>query len=217
MNRLSRQLGIGLLALTLIVLVGCGDETVGSAPGNFTLTASSDGLSVRLSWEEPADGQPDNYIVYFMEVNTTDWVVEATLDGNVVSFTHDPSGMTGDYYVAADFGGDEYDSPTLTTVPVHTPTMTIYELEAGGNSGYGWGLSSDFTGTTYSMDDAANAALVDFYIDPDKCTGCTLCLKKCSVEAIAGEPKKAHSIDRDKCVRCGQCIASCRFEAIYTK
>lgn len=164
MKKLIRQLGIGLLSLTLIVLVGCGDETVGSAPGNFTLTASNDGLSVILSWTEPTDGQPDEYIVYFMAVNTSDWVVEATLDGNVVSFTHDPAGATGDYYVAADFGGDEYDSPTLTTIPVHTAAMTIYELEAAGNSGYGWGLSSDFTGSTYSMADDANAALVDFYV-----------------------------------------------------
>ena len=164
MKKLIRQLGIGLVTLTLVALVGCGDEAVGSAPQNFTLTASNDGLSVILSWEEPTDGQPDNYIVYFMQVNTTDWVIVATLDGNVVSYTDDPAGHTGDYYIAADFEGDEYDSPRLTTIPVHTPTMTIYELEAAGNSGYGWGLSSDFTGTTYSMADGANAALVDFYI-----------------------------------------------------
>jgi NADH-quinone oxidoreductase subunit F len=60
-------------------------------------------------------------------------------------------------------------------------------------------------------------ALVDFYIDPEKCTGCTLCVKKCSVEAIAGERKEPHTIDIEKCVRCGQCISSCKFEAVYTK
>jgi NADH-quinone oxidoreductase subunit F len=63
----------------------------------------------------------------------------------------------------------------------------------------------------------ACTALVDFYIDPEKCTGCTLCAKKCPVEAISGEPKNAHVIDIEKCVRCGQCISSCKFEAIYTK
>jgi NADH-quinone oxidoreductase subunit F len=60
-------------------------------------------------------------------------------------------------------------------------------------------------------------ALVDFFVDPEKCTGCTLCAKKCSVEAISGKPKEVHTIDTEKCVRCGQCISSCRFEAIYTK
>jgi NADH-quinone oxidoreductase subunit F len=61
------------------------------------------------------------------------------------------------------------------------------------------------------------SALVDFFIDEDKCTGCTLCAKRCPVEAISGEPKKKHVIDNEKCVRCSQCITSCKFEAIYTK
>lgn len=63
----------------------------------------------------------------------------------------------------------------------------------------------------------ACTALVDFFIDAEKCTGCMLCAKKCSVEAITGEKGRAHSIDTEKCVRCGQCITSCKFDAIYTR
>lgn len=63
----------------------------------------------------------------------------------------------------------------------------------------------------------ACTALVDFFIDAEKCTGCMLCAKKCSVEAITGEKGRAHSIDTEKCVRCGQCIMSCKFDAIYTR
>jgi hypothetical protein len=75
MQKAIRILGLGLLSLFFISLVGCGEEEAGSAPQNFTLSASNDGLQVVLDWEEPLDGQPDNYIVYFREVGTTDWVV----------------------------------------------------------------------------------------------------------------------------------------------
>ena len=164
MKQVYRILTLGALSLALVILIGCEGEDVGSAPQNFTLTAGTDGLLVILDWEEPADGQPDGYIVYFQEVGTSDWLMEAELDGDVLTYTHDPMEMTGTYYVAADWGGDEYDSGEERTIPVHTASMTIYELEAAGNAGYGWALTSDFTGTTYSMADDANAALVDFYI-----------------------------------------------------
>ncbi len=38
-------------------------------------------------------------------------------------------------------------------------------------------------------------ALIAYAIDPDACTGCTLCVKKCPVDAITGEKKQLH-IDR---------------------
>ncbi len=59
------------------------------------------------------------------------------------------------------------------------------------------------------------ALLVDYFIDAEKCTGCTLCAKNCPVEAIAGEPKGVHVIDNEKCVKCGKCISSCNFDAVY--
>jgi Fe-S-cluster-containing hydrogenase component 2 len=60
-------------------------------------------------------------------------------------------------------------------------------------------------------------ALVDFLIDPAKCTGCTLCVKACPVGAIAGERKSAHTVDTAKCVKCGKCITVCTFGAVYKK
>lgn len=65
---------------------------------------------------------------------------------------------------------------------------------------------------------AANcAALVEFHIAPDKCTGCTVCAKNCPVEAISGDRKKAHIIDNSICVKCGKCITSCDFDAVYKR
>ncbi len=51
-------------------------------------------------------------------------------------------------------------------------------------------------------------------IDPAKCKGCTLCLKKCPTGAITGERKKAHVIDPSKCISCGACAATCKLGAI---
>ncbi|MBN2432801.1 MAG: NADH-quinone oxidoreductase subunit NuoF [Acidobacteria bacterium] len=59
------------------------------------------------------------------------------------------------------------------------------------------------------------AALVDYFIDPEKCVGCTVCAKNCPVDAISGQPKQVHVIDQGKCVKCGKCISSCNFDAVY--
>lgn len=56
--------------------------------------------------------------------------------------------------------------------------------------------------------------LLTYTIDTDKCTGCTVCAKKCPENAILGEKNKAHYIIEDKCVRCDQCRINCKFDAI---
>jgi NADH-quinone oxidoreductase subunit F len=56
--------------------------------------------------------------------------------------------------------------------------------------------------------------LLTYTIIPDKCTGCTVCAKNCSVNAITGERKQPHVIDQDKCIKCGVCYNKCKFEAI---
>ena len=60
-------------------------------------------------------------------------------------------------------------------------------------------------------------SLVDYVIDAEACTGCTLCARDCPVEAIAGTKKAVHIIDTDACVKCGKCLTSCSFDAIFTQ
>jgi len=56
--------------------------------------------------------------------------------------------------------------------------------------------------------------LLNFKINPDKCKGCSLCAKKCPVQAISGELKSPYKINPKVCIKCGVCIESCKFSAI---
>jgi len=58
------------------------------------------------------------------------------------------------------------------------------------------------------------AALVTYSIIPEKCTGCTLCVRVCPSNAITGEKKQVHTIHPELCIKCGKCYESCNFKAI---
>ncbi|MBW2367975.1 MAG: 4Fe-4S binding protein, partial [Deltaproteobacteria bacterium] len=58
--------------------------------------------------------------------------------------------------------------------------------------------------------------LISYYIDPEKCQACMICLRKCPAEAIDGGKKRIHFVDQEKCTNCGTCIEVCpsRFAAV---
>ena len=56
--------------------------------------------------------------------------------------------------------------------------------------------------------------LIRYYIQPDKCRGCSLCARNCPASAITGALKATYTIDMTKCIKCGVCMSNCRFDAI---
>lgn len=57
-------------------------------------------------------------------------------------------------------------------------------------------------------------SLITYWIDPERCNGCGVCLQACPHEAITGKKKETHLIDTQLCQKCGICRSECKFDAI---
>jgi len=60
-------------------------------------------------------------------------------------------------------------------------------------------------------------ALARYTINPDVCTGCTICARNCPVDAITGEKREPHFINQAICIHCGVCYQKCKFNAIIVE
>jgi Na+-translocating ferredoxin:NAD+ oxidoreductase subunit B len=56
-----------------------------------------------------------------------------------------------------------------------------------------------------------SVAAANYYsvIDPEKCTGCGTCIKRCQMHAITSE-NEISVINRSKCIGCGLCVTGCK-------
>jgi NADH:ubiquinone oxidoreductase subunit F (NADH-binding)/(2Fe-2S) ferredoxin/NAD-dependent dihydropyrimidine dehydrogenase PreA subunit len=57
-------------------------------------------------------------------------------------------------------------------------------------------------------------SLINFYIVPERCTGCQRCVEVCPTQAITGPRSEIHNLDVEKCIRCRACYEICKFNAI---
>ncbi len=56
--------------------------------------------------------------------------------------------------------------------------------------------------------------VVTLEFDPDKCTGCKMCVEVCPHAVFSMSANKARIIDRNACMECGACALNCPAEAI---
>ncbi len=149
-------------AVAALALTGC-ESFTGGAPTDIVLTTATD-TTIRVSWNAPAGGAPDSYLVAFMETGTSTWVDFDTVTDSATTTGHNPLGKTGKYRVTAVFGPSTFAAAeTPTSAPIHTEATLVSELNAAGLPGYGWVRDSG-GGATFPMAYASKANKIDFYI-----------------------------------------------------
>jgi len=59
-------------------------------------------------------------------------------------------------------------------------------------------------------------SMISYYIDPELCKACLICMRKCPGGAIEGGKKRIHVIDQEICNGCGVCYEVCpdNFDAV---
>ena len=59
--------------------------------------------------------------------------------------------------------------------------------------------------------------LIEYWIDPNLCTGCGACTRVCPEQGIEGEKEAPHVVNKSHCIKCGACYDVCRFDAIVIR
>ena len=65
-----------------------------------------------------------------------------------------------------------------------------------------------------NSDNGLEAAPTIAFIDEARCIGCTKCLPPCPVDAIAGAPRRMHTVIAELCTGCELCVAPCPVDCI---
>ena len=94
-------------------------------------------------------------------------------------------------------------------------TARINQCPPGGDEGIR--ALAALTGLPYAPLNPAHGAhkpRVLAVIDEALCIGCTICIQKCPVDAIAGAAKVMHTVIADECTGCELCVAPCPVDCI---
>ena len=119
------------------------------------------GMQVKIGWDAGGNEDSVRYALWFRPLNDTGFFEVAEVAGRHAN--HEPLGATGRYTVSARRNSEEiFAAETLSTIPVFSDTVVVYELNADSVSGYGWDSLSG-ANRLGSMLDTADAGLIDWY------------------------------------------------------
>ena len=160
--RLTRRLlpaAVVALAFWAGTCDGTTDGDVPGVPENLTATSNS-GTDLILTWSVGAGPvEPESFFIYFNDTKI------ASVPGTQTTYTVATADL-GTYGVSAWAGGNESAKATISTIPVETANLTVYELNStGGPSGIYVG--SDFHAQTISVCDASAPSMMDLYFTDD--------------------------------------------------
>ena len=98
---------------------------------------------------------------------------------------------------------------------IATGAAPINRCAPGGDKGIR--ALAAITGQRYAPLDPAHGIhkpRVLAVIDEARCIGCTICIQKCPVDAIAGAAKVMHTVIADECTGCELCVVPCPVDCI---
>ena len=61
---------------------------------------------------------------------------------------------------------------------------------------------------------AVCGGMFTYWISPERCSGCGLCVEVCSSDAIQGQRRQPYTLDASLCTQCGNCVKVCARNAI---
>jgi uncharacterized Fe-S center protein len=127
-------------------------------------------------------------------------------------------GLDGREAVDVPVGGKHFDSVKIGAAAVHADAMVVI-THVKGHEATGFGGALKNVGMGLGCRSAKQRMHADFKpeVDPEKCTACGRCVRRCPVGAIAIGPDRVAVVDYNVCYGCGECVAACAYGGIATQ
>lgn len=126
-------------------------------------------------------------------------------------------GLTGDNYLTIKIDGEILKEVYIGSDIINADSLIVLTHFKGHEAtGFGGAIKNVGMGCASKRGKFQQHSGFTPKIIEDNCTGCGLCVSRCSFNAISLFDKIA-VIDNKKCTGCGDCLAACRFSAINIK